>query len=82
MLYCVGNKSNILSGPDAQSIHLENVQKLSSMTPEEIEYERNKLLREMDPAMVQLIQSLKPHQSDILRTQIGTANENTGKYVP
>lgn len=70
-----GEKSNILSGPDAQSIHLENVQKLSSMTQEEIDYERSKLLREMDPALIQFIQSVKQNQSNALPAQLETLTE-------
>lgn len=74
-----GNKSNILSGPDAQSIHVENVQKLACMTSEEIEYERSKLLQEMDPAIVKFIRSMKSNQSAALPEQMDTVEGNIKK---
>uniref|UniRef100_A0A1B6L9P3 RNA polymerase II-associated protein 1 n=1 Tax=Graphocephala atropunctata TaxID=36148 RepID=A0A1B6L9P3_9HEMI len=54
-----GNKSNIIRGPDADVIHEENVKRLAAMTPLEIEEERNKLIANMDPSVVDFLRSRK-----------------------
>lgn len=58
-LFVLGDKSNILQGPDARVIHQENLEKLASMTSSEIEEERTKLLANMDPSIVQFLKSRK-----------------------
>uniref|UniRef100_A0A1B6CGL5 RNA polymerase II-associated protein 1 n=1 Tax=Clastoptera arizonana TaxID=38151 RepID=A0A1B6CGL5_9HEMI len=54
-----GDKSYVITGQDAESIHNENVTKLSALTSKEIEEERNKLLLEMDPALINFLKTKK-----------------------
>ncbi|XP_046675794.1 RNA polymerase II-associated protein 1-like [Homalodisca vitripennis] len=56
---CFGEKSNIVHGPDAGIIHEENVKRLASMSPSEIEEERNKLIANLDPSIVDFLRSRK-----------------------
>lgn len=52
-----GDRSFILSGAEAQEIHQENLRKLAGMTTEEIAQERDKLMAELDPAVLKFIKS-------------------------
>lgn len=55
--------SATFGGEEAQKIHQENLSKLSSMTPEEIIEERNKLLQMLDPKLVNFLSSRKNKKS-------------------
>ena len=48
-------ESSILSKTEAEMIHSENVKKLSSMTKEELQYEKEKLLQSLDPKLISFI---------------------------
>ncbi|KAJ9578261.1 hypothetical protein L9F63_005531, partial [Diploptera punctata] len=52
-----GDKSYVLTGEDAQNIHEENVKKLSSMNSEDILKEQQKLMAQLDPAILKFIRS-------------------------
>lgn len=52
-----------MEGLDAATIHQENVMKLASMTPAEIEEERRKLLTTMDPSIVEFLKSRRKREN-------------------
>lgn len=52
-----GERSFIVSGANAQEIHLENIQKLSQMNAEELSLERQKLISELDPNILNFLQN-------------------------
>eukprot|EP00058_Branchiostoma_floridae_P011739 XP_002597227.1 hypothetical protein BRAFLDRAFT_118128 [Branchiostoma floridae] len=48
---------------EAHQIHQENIARLSAMTEEQIQQERDKLLQTLDPSLIQFLASKKKHQS-------------------
>lgn len=52
-----GTTSAILSGPESSDIHKENVQKLTSMSVEEILKEKDELLNSMDGKLIEFLKS-------------------------
>uniref|UniRef100_A0A1B0CE78 Putative rna polymerase ii-associated protein 1 n=1 Tax=Lutzomyia longipalpis TaxID=7200 RepID=A0A1B0CE78_LUTLO len=52
-----GEKSFILTGAESSSIHEENVKVLSQMSKEEIEIERERLMKSLDPKLLEYIRS-------------------------
>ncbi|XP_021927838.1 RNA polymerase II-associated protein 1 isoform X2 [Zootermopsis nevadensis] len=52
-----GDRSLILTGPDAATIHQENVERLSKMSAEEILQEQQKLASELDTKLLLFIRS-------------------------
>lgn len=55
--FSFGNASNILHCSEASDIHKENVQKLVSMSVDEILKERNELLNNMDSNLIEFLKS-------------------------
>ncbi|XP_030763871.1 RNA polymerase II-associated protein 1 isoform X2 [Sitophilus oryzae] len=69
--------SNILTSADKKSIHDENINKLKSMTEEEILSERERLLSSLDPALIQYLRSrktTKPEENESRNPTIQTQN--------
>lgn len=56
-LATAAQRSTILTSSDRQQIHTENMNKLESMSEEEILAERQKLLSTLDPALIQYLKS-------------------------
>ncbi|KAL1457674.1 hypothetical protein WDU94_007879 [Cyamophila willieti] len=54
-----GETSVLLSGQDKDTIHQENVEKLSKMTTKQILSEQENLLSELDPGLVEFLKSRK-----------------------
>ncbi|GAB0092433.1 RNA polymerase II-associated protein 1 [Sergentomyia squamirostris] len=52
-----GGRSFILTGEESSSIHDENVKMLSQMTKEDIEKEREKIMKSLDPKILEFIKS-------------------------
>ncbi|XP_066998768.2 RNA polymerase II-associated protein 1 [Anabrus simplex] len=52
-----GEKSYILSGPEATGIHRENVEKLSGLSVEELQAEQQKLVSQIDPKLLSFMRS-------------------------
>ncbi|PNF36178.1 RNA polymerase II-associated protein 1 [Cryptotermes secundus] len=52
-----GQRSFLLTGPDAPAIHQENIKKMSEMSTEEILQEQQKLTSQLDPKLLQFIRS-------------------------
>jgi len=52
-----GDTSVILSGPEANDIHKENVQKLTSMSDEELLNAKNELINSMDGKLIEFLKS-------------------------
>ncbi|XP_078594205.1 RNA polymerase II-associated protein 1-like isoform X3 [Branchiostoma floridae x Branchiostoma japonicum] len=48
---------------EVHQIHQENIARLSTMTEEQIQQERDKLLQTLDPSLIQFLASKKKHQS-------------------
>lgn len=84
-----GTASSILCGPEADDIHRENVQKLTSMSPEEILKAKNELVNSMDGKLIEFLKSKKNSdckdgkyelkQKDSERVQL--ANSHIGNEV-
>lgn len=51
------DKSTILEGREADDIHTENVKKLKQMSQEEILKEREELMKNMDPSLIEFLKS-------------------------
>ncbi|KAL4113454.1 hypothetical protein QTP88_017071 [Uroleucon formosanum] len=81
-----GDTSVVLSGPEASDIHRENVQKLISMSDEELLNAKNELLNSMDGKLIEFLKSkrnndgthgkydLKPKDSDRVKL-VNTQNK-------
>ncbi|XP_065203024.1 RNA polymerase II-associated protein 1 [Planococcus citri] len=54
-----GDRSYIVGGPEASEIHSENVNKLSSMSPEEILKAREELLQVLNPSHVEFLKKIR-----------------------
>lgn len=63
-----GTASVLLCGPEATDIHKENIQKLSSMSAEELIKAKNELLNSMDGKLIEFLKSKRNNKS------------NSGKY--
>ncbi|XP_014250012.1 RNA polymerase II-associated protein 1 [Cimex lectularius] len=68
-----GERSYVCSTAEADSIHLENVEKLSSMSQEELILERQKLLSTLDPELVEYLKSRRTKYSSV--TPMETSEE-------
>lgn len=91
---CFGTASAVLSGPEAVDIHRENVQKLNSMTAEEISRARDELLGSVDGKLIEFLKSkrhgdgcrgnydLRPKDSDRVRFRVDGGGEKTEKLLP
>jgi len=64
-----GTSSAVLCGPEADDIHKENVQRLTSMSVEELLKEKNELMNSMDGKLIEFLKSKRNN------------NSNCGKYV-
>ncbi|XP_050544782.1 RNA polymerase II-associated protein 1 [Daktulosphaira vitifoliae] len=64
-----GSTSKILTGPEANNIHKENVKKLTSMSVEEILKEKEELLNKLDSKIIEFLKI--KHSNDI---KLGTYN--------
>ncbi|BES89732.1 RPAP1-like, N-terminal [Nesidiocoris tenuis] len=58
-----GSKSYIVTSEDANRIHHDNIMKLSNMTNDEIEEERNKLLSNLDSGVLAFLRSRRKFDS-------------------
>ncbi|XP_022180778.1 RNA polymerase II-associated protein 1 [Myzus persicae] len=58
-----GDASAILSGPEASDIHKENVQKLTSMSDEELLNAKNELINSMDGKLIEFLKSKRNNDS-------------------
>ena len=62
---------------DVEQIHLENLQRLSQMKPEEILEEQRKLTEQLDPRIVSFIRKKKlNNQNEILNNDVNSSEGN------
>ncbi|XP_063709382.1 RNA polymerase II-associated protein 1 [Culicoides brevitarsis] len=53
----IGQKSVLLQGSDAAAIHQENIKRLENLSEEEIMKEREELLKNIDPSLIDFLKS-------------------------
>lgn len=76
-----GEKSFIISGNNAQEIHLENIQKLSQMNPEELSLERQKLISELNPNILNFLQNRRKIISVCDKNEDSMDVSNDAEYI-
>ncbi|XP_059621137.1 RNA polymerase II-associated protein 1 [Phlebotomus argentipes] len=83
---CFGEKSYIVTGSESSTIHEENIRTLSQMSKEEIEEEREKLMRTIDPKLLDFIRSKRqkpePMEVDEISVPSTSAESKDRMEVP
>ena len=77
----LGAKSYILTGDDAKKIHEENIGKLSNMSADAIINEQNKLMAQLDPALIKFIRSKRQMKCEGVGKEGSTVSPNLHNLV-
>jgi len=76
-----GDTSVILNGPEASDIHKENVQKLTSMSDEELLNAKNELINSMDGKLIEFLKSKRNSDSKCGKYDLKLKDSNRIKLL-